>query len=456
MQIGAFLERSIPWRWALYWLVIPNLIIILTWPLGGPSMTNVLQLFGFSGLLVSQLPWKRVKQTLLLGMMGTMMSYYICLTFNLPIWAIQYLPEFAVEVRPWLVSIYLLGGLLFLGVVLITLRHAPRVQRFPSLLSMLVAISSIYAMSMIDDVAARSTRDSYHAVPAAGEPFHAATTMAGLEEPAAGKRNVVIIVVEALGRPTSRVEKALFDADWNRPGWRTRYDVSQGSVPYYGSTTNAEIRELCGVWGLYMNFDFAKSDCLPGRYRKAGYKTTAMHSFTGEFFDRTHWYPKLHFDRIEFASDLIKDGARPCGGMFPGACDKDVPALIARRLANATEPQMIYWLTLNSHVPVVEDQTLGTIGCRLGPAEWSAENQQLCRLFSVHHQLAAALDAMAMDPALPPTDILIVGDHMPPLFDRDSRMRFDGSHVPWILLRSKAGRETGPARVVSTRVPGRT
>jgi hypothetical protein len=43
-----------------------------------------------------------------------------------------------------------------------------------------------------------------------------------------------------------------------------------------------------------------------------------------------------------------------------------------------------------------------------------------------------------MDPALPPTDFLIVGDHMPPFLARRERMDFDGYRVPWILLRSKA------------------
>lgn len=438
-QIGKLIERSVPWRWALYWLLVPNLVIILMWPIGGPSMSNILKLFGFAGLLISQLPWIRVKQMSLLAMMATVMAYYVCLTFNLPIWAIQYLPSFAREVRPWLAPFYLVGGLLFIGLVVFTLRRAPRVQRFPSLLSMLIAFAAIYGVSAIDSAATASTKDSYHAAPAPGEPFHSAVDVAGLDRPGTDGRHVVIIVVEALGRPTAGAEKALFDAAWSRPEWTKRYRVSHGRIPYYGSTTSAELRELCGAWGLYMDFDFAKADCLPQRYRQAGYETTAMHSFTGRFFDRAHWYPKLHFDRLRFDRELIADGARPCEGMFPGACDKDVPAVIARRLKAAARPQMMYWLTLNSHSPVVEDATLGTVNCQLGPRAWSDANPQLCRLFSVHHQLADAIDAMAMDPKLPPTDILIVGDHMPPLFDRDSRMRFDGSHVPWILLRSKSG-----------------
>ena len=44
---------------------------------------------------------------------------------------------------------------------------------------------------------------------------------------------------------------------------------------------------------------------------------------------------------------------------------------------------------------------------------------------------------MAMDPNLPPTDFVIVGDHMPPFFNRDARLMFDDAHVPWLILRAR-------------------
>ena len=34
-------------------------------------------------------------------------------------------------------------------------------------------------------------------------------------------------------------------------------------------------------------------------------------------------------------------------------------------------------------------------------------------------------------------DFVIVGDHVPPFFDRKSRALFDNAHVPWFYLRSK-------------------
>jgi hypothetical protein len=58
-------------------------------------------------------------------------------------------------------------------------------------------------------------------------------------------------------------------------------------------------------------------------------------------------------------------------------------------------------------------------------------------MFMLHHRLADAIDRLAMDPALPPTDVLIVGDHMPPFLGRQKRFRFDPAHVPYVYLRAK-------------------
>ena len=57
---------------------------------------------------------------------------------------------------------------------------------------------------------------------------------------------------------------------------------------------------------------------------------------------------------------------------------------------------------------------------------------------------ATDLDRDAIDKALvkeivapdfPATDILIVGDHMPPYLYRKSRLQFSSEHVPWLLLK---------------------
>ena len=56
------------------------------------------------------------------------------------------------------------------------------------------------------------------------------------------------------------------------------------------------------------------------------------------------------------------------------------------------------------------------------------------RHYEIYIQQAAA-EITAKD--FPEADILIVGDHMPPYFDRYHRSQFDPENVPWIYLKYK-------------------
>lgn len=433
----AWTRDAIPFQWIAYWLVLPNLLVFAMWPVGGPPMQPLLMLSGLAALAISTIPSGAGQRLLLLVMMVMATAWYVCAMFNISPLNVSVVPAFLSEVRPWRSPGYLAGAAAVLGAGAMVLLKAPAVPRPKSLQSLAMAILAIMGIGQLDRIVSLSTSSSYHARPGPEDLFTSATQEAGLTAPMPTRRHLVIIVVEGLGMPVGGEEKALFDADWDRPAWHRRYEVRHGLVPYYGSTTNAELRELCGTWGEYFRFDFGRATCLPEAYRSAGYETHAMHSFDGSFFDRTSWYPKLGFDRIEFESDLLSDGVRPCGGIFPGACDRDVPGLLSARLKRASKPQFIYWLTLNTHLPVIADPKLGTDSCELGDPDWRLDKPQLCRMFLLFHQLANAIDRMAMDPDLPPTDILIVGDHLPPFANRDYRSRFMPADVPWILLRSK-------------------
>jgi len=443
-------RTAIPASWIFYWLVLPNLLIFAMWPIGGPPMQPVLLISGLLALVISAFCsgiWQRL---LLAVMIAVTTLWYVCMMFNISPLNMSVMPAFLREVRPWKSPGYLLGGAIVLAAAILVLIKAPLAPKPRSLRSLVVVLVVIIGIAQLDQAIANSTSSSYNARPESGDPFSSATQRAGLMAPPQSARHVIIVLVEGLGMPVGSEEKAIFDADWDRPNWRERYDVSHGHVPYYGSTTNGELRELCGVWGEYFRFDFDKADCLPKAYRAAGYETSAIHAFDSSFFDRTAWYPLLGFQRMEFKHDLVSEGVPLCGGLFPGACDRDIPALLASRLKQASKPQFVYWLTLNTHLPVIADPQLGTERCELGDQKWRQDMPQLCRMFLLHHQLANAIDAMMMDPDLPAVDMLIVGDHIPPFSDRDYRSRFSPTDVPWIFLRARndTGRTVGngPAR----------
>lgn len=441
------LFRHFPWRWTLYWMVAPNLVLMLMWPFGGPPMGKPLLIAGCLGLVCSQAPalWFRRASAVVLTL--AMVLFYVSRNFNIDPSQIAFAPTYFAEADPLRSPLYLLGAGLMLFSVWTVWTHIPRVERFHMPMNWLLGFLAVIGVIRFDTFATAATRGSYD-LASMTLPFASAVATSGEDRPHGDGRNLVVILVEALGEPGSPATRQLFEQDWNRPVWRTRYDVRTGAVPYFGSTENGEMRELCGRWSPTQVVDFARAECLPARFRKAGYETTAVHAFSGEFFDRATWWPAAGFQHTLFREELVRRGAGVCGGVFPGACDQDIPDQIGARLKRAHTPQLIYWVTLNSHLPVVEDASLGTQDCAYGGSALASESELLCPLFLVHHRLADAITRMAMDPALPPTDILIVGDHMPPFFERDARTRFDGHHVPWILLQAKPALASARRRAI--------
>lgn len=438
------LFRHFPWRWALYWLIAPNLALILMWPFGGPPMGKPLLIAGCLGLVFSQVPWLWLRRLCAAGLTLAMVLFYLARNFNIDPGQIAFAPTYFSEAAPLRSAQFVLGIAAVMVSLGIVWTQVAQVQRFVIPMNWLMGFLAVLGVMRFDSYATAATRGSYD-VDFAPVALASAVETSGHAYPRAERRNLVVVLVEALGEPTSPVTRRLFEQDWDRPEWRRRYTVSRGAVPYFGSTTNAEMRELCGVWSLNQVADFGKVDCLPRRFARAGYETTAIHAFTGSFFGRSEWWKEAGFGQILFRERLIQGGARICGGVFPGACDEDIPKQIGARLKSAVYPQLVYWVTLNSHLPVVDSPELGTENCRFGGPELAAESDLLCPLFLVHHRLADALTRMALDPALPPTDILIVGDHMPPFFEREARVRFEGHEVPWILLQAKPSRPLASA-----------
>lgn len=424
--------QEFPFRWAIFWLLVPNLVIVLMWPVGGPPMRLPLLIFGCLALAISQLPSRIARTAALAGLTLWQFVIYLASMFSIPTLNFGMLFQFLLDIRPLRAPEYVMGGLVFLVVFLVAVVRAPKVARFDHWIHYGWAILTVLTFANVDQFVTQRSSASYSTH--AHAPFSSAVRQANLAPDPVARRHVVVIVVEALGLPTAPEEKRLFDAAWHRAEWGRRYDLRFGSTPFFGSTTSGELRELCGQWSDHVRFDFDHAHCLPERFRKAGYATTAIHTFSGGLFDRAQWYPKLAFDRVEFAPELLNHGAHSCDGVFPGACDQDIPAIIGRRLANAQGPQFIYWLTLNSHLPITADEG-GE--CAVGTPAWNENFPRVCRMFQKHRQLADAIDRMIMAPGFPPTDILIVGDHKPPFFDRGSRAHFDATHVPWIYLRAR-------------------
>jgi len=212
------------------------------------------------------------------------------------------------------------------------------------------------------------------------------------------------------------------------PAVRARYDVTIGSIPFRGSTTNAELRELCGLYGAYRDlFRMQQLRCLPNVFVELGYQATGMHGFHGDMFDRTSWWPRLGFQQSLFLDDFPQ--ARRCGSAFPALCDNDLLRAMGDRL---TAPrQFVYALTINSHLPLpaAQDEDDGLRCSSLTPRLRDVP----CKLSQVLHSTLTAVAANVLRDDIKPTQFIIVGDHSPP-FLGSADQNFSLAKVPYIIL----------------------
>ncbi len=426
-------------NWVLVWIVLTNIAFAAMWFVGAPPRHFEIATAGFVGLIAKRFPfWLRYLS--FCGVMVWSVMKFISGLFSLTLASLVYSLRFFLEIKPSNSLHYMAAGIAIVAIFAIAWKILKRDGNFSKSWMIIAGGGLIFATAAVDIWMGRDMRGHYFREAPAGAAFASATSKSGFALRADGKRNVMLVVMESMGVPSqdAEMQKLLFAGYLNSPAVRERFDISRGTSPFYNSTTAGEIRELCGRWGDYYDvLDKKDESCLPAKLAKKGYATHAVHSFTGKFFKRETWYPNVGFAKSEFGDELDKKGAEKCGGVFAGACDRDVPAMLAKRLRASKQPMFLYWLTLNSHLPVPPGLNLNVDKCERISPYLAAEFPQACRQFAIWADIETAMVKEITAEDFPETDILIVGDHMPPYFDRHNRIQFDAENVPWLYLRQK-------------------
>lgn len=112
--------------------------------------------------------------------------------------------------------------------------------------------------------------------------------------------------------------------------------------------------------------------------------------------------------------------------------------MLTRLKTDIERPKLVYWLTLNSHIPYVATKD-GPLDCE-APGTAAIDNRTVCELTELWAAVFDKVAKIAADPSLPATDILVVGDHHTPLWERAAKKRFTPGKVDWYLLRSSQTR----------------
>ncbi len=430
-------EWSALQNWLLVWVVFANAGFALTYLFGSPPRYPEILIFGVVGLLVRNRAYL-LQCCAFIAVMGYSVLSFIAGLFNLAIVSLAHSLVFFAELDVGQSLEYILGGIVLTGLMAGACIAMRRPTAFQSNAMTILAASAVLALAVFDLYMGMGMRGHYNRVANEDTPFASAISQSGAA-PLSGPidRHLVVVMVESLGVPEDNEEmNSLLFARYDADDISSRFDIERGTTTYYSSTTSGEIRELCGRWGEYFELTTKRDEtCLPARLARVGVETTAYHSFKATFFDRHLWYPNIGFQKTSFREDLVEQGAARCGGVFPGACDRDVPAQIAEHLKRAEKPQFLYWLTLNSHLPVPIGGNLEVENCERVSDKLARDYPMICRQFAIWDAIDEALVAQIVQDDFPPTDILIVGDHMPPYFDRHNRTQFAADRVPWLLLK---------------------
>ena len=297
----------------------------------------------------------------------------------------------------------------------------------------------------------------------------ASTRLVGLDTTAASMResalpNVVLILVESWGKARVADLEAGLVQPYAEEGLFRKYTVRQGTVPFHGATVNGESRELCGSamgFGLLSASVSQLKGCLPARMNGMGYHTIGVHGNSGGIFNRREWYRRIGFDETWFKEGLQQRGLPVCPGPLPGICDAAASAWIGDQLQRDSDsPEFIYWVTLNSHLPVPMTNLVKSPPSCEG-IRATAESPALCSWYQLEFNVHRSVAELAMRETARPTVFLVVGDHAPPFSSDKLRSQFSDEVVPYVLLEPKADgiKETmpkAPSFAVAMRLPART
>jgi phosphoglycerol transferase MdoB-like AlkP superfamily enzyme len=250
--------------------------------------------------------------------------------------------------------------------------------------------------------------------------------------------NVVLVVVESWGLLRNMHLASAIDSSYSDQSIQSNYRVQFGTAPFNGLTVPGEARELCHSsmgFGILNPTASEKEHCLPQVFHHHGYEDIAIHGYVGAMFNRQKWYPSIGFDQMYFKPQLFQAGLPICEGAFPGICDGAIADWIGNHLLSGSseKPLFIYWVTLNSHLPVPQNPNLPPDQtCALYPE--LVHSTTLCSWFRLVSQVHQSIQKVALRTQNRPTVFIVVGDHAPPFSNPELRAQFSRTDVPFVIL----------------------
>lgn len=246
---------------------------------------------------------------------------------------------------------------------------------------------------------------------------------------------MLLVIVESWGvMRDERIQQALLKPVLAKSPY---YDwIKVEAVPGENATVAAELEKLCGLKTRYFDMKAVKEgfeNCLPWRLKKMGYKTAAVHGATSAMYGRMHWYPRAGFDEVHFQET---DSWKTRCFSFPGVCDSEIMENYISRAFLGDSKTFVYWLTLNTHTLYDKrDIHKDYFNCLDFQLE---EDSEICRVNKLHAQFFYGFAEILSNPAMSGVEVLLVGDHPPPILDKNEyKKHVEDGVVSQVHLRVK-------------------
>ena len=241
---------------------------------------------------------------------------------------------------------------------------------------------------------------------------------------------MLLVVNESWGVSAPEVQQAVLSPFVDH---KDRYgSVEWGGLPFKGATVAGELRELCNLWPNHFNLKGVErgfEKCFPNRLVKEGYSTMAMHGAVGIMYDRVYWYP-----RAGFQSSLFFE-SKPWGTRcysFPGVCDSELMGEVGKYFQK-NDKAFVYWLTLNTHA-IYDSRDIEVDVFDCGSFN-IPHDTQTCRNLKLQAQFFHNLAALMDDPSMEGVSVIVVGDHEPPIMNKDEKeLYYADDMVSWLKV----------------------
>lgn len=216
--------------------------------------------------------------------------------------------------------------------------------------------------------------------------------------------------------------------------------IHTGAIRTSGATVAGELRELCGL-KLVTNSGFALgqleqeqyANCLPNILKANNYQTIALHGTSGLLYDRVLWYPKAGFQQALFGEHFMQ--LRRCAA-FKGACDSALMNEVGYIFSEYKQDKLFfYWMTLTSHQPYAKQDIYNQ---RFDCQKFAINPKgDVCRNAQLQTQFFDDLAIMIQKPEMQGVEIVVVGDHQPPMWGEEDISQIIPWKISWLHLRVK-------------------